>query len=330
MAAKHCNRFSCDECNLTYKTKASLWTHKQTIHEGKLFRCGKCSYSANYSGGLDRHKDTFHDGIIHKCQECDKVYTQKSSLGVHRRVSHGGLLHNCEYCSHKARNKAELLRHKAFVHLEGNVTKCQICDRKFNRSTHLKVHMRSHTGEKPFGCAHCPERFGHKNRMKSHEQNHAVDPPSEKPLVCLECRKCFTSPLYLKHQPQAYCNNCVKSFKMHSGLTKSKIQNAERDLINTKTRGLSDFVGKGTQIATIKEKVLALEKDRSRNDTDNYHCSILDCDFVSIGQNDQMLKEHASMLHSADVLFLTSTDMHHLLDAKILEVEERLLLFLKT
>ena len=101
-------------------------------------------------------------------------------------------------------------------------------------------------------------------------------------------------------------------------------------MINTKTRGLSDFVGKGTQIATIKEKVLALEKDLPRKDTDNYHCSILDCDFVLIGQNDQMLKEHASMLHSDiftedDVMFLTSTDMHHLLDAKILEVEERLL-----
>ena len=94
--------------------------------------------------------------------------------------------------------------------------------------------------------------------------------------------------------------------------------------------GKPETPAKGTQIATIKEKVLALEKDLSRKDTDNYHCSILDCDFVLIGQNDQMLKEHASMLHrdnstEDDVLFLTSTDMHHLLDAKILEVEERLL-----
>ena len=61
----------------------------------------------------------------------------------------------------------------------------------------------------------------------------------------------------------------------------------------------------------------------------------MDCDFVLVGQNDQMLKEHASMSHSDnytedEVRFLMSTDMHDLLDAKILEIEIKSHLILLT
>ena len=173
MAAKQHDKFPCDQCSSRLKSNASLWTHRKTIHGEKLFKCDKCSFSANVIHALDRHKETVHDGIIHRCGECGKVFTQTGSLGAHIRVSHEGLLFSCEYCSHKARNKSELLQHEAFVHLKGKVPKCQICDRRFIRSTHLKVHMRSHTGEKPFGCSFCPERFGHKNSMTSHEKKHA-------------------------------------------------------------------------------------------------------------------------------------------------------------
>ena len=65
--------------------------------------------------------------------------------------------------------------------------------------------------------------------------------------------------------------------------------------------------------------------EKKGKDTDNYHCSILKCDFVLIDQNSQKMKEHVDLSHSDistenRVLFMTSTEIFDLLDAKMVEV----------
>lgn len=46
------------------------------------------------------------------------------------------------------------------------------CQKLFETSSSLRIHMRSHTGEKPFPCRYCTHAFTTKGNMKDHERRH--------------------------------------------------------------------------------------------------------------------------------------------------------------
>ena len=56
----------------------------------------------------------------------------------------------------------------------GNVNAlfCPICNYAAQSTSHLTVHMRTHTGERPFSCSLCPFRAAKKSNIKQHLKNH--------------------------------------------------------------------------------------------------------------------------------------------------------------
>ncbi|XP_078606291.1 uncharacterized protein LOC144878986 [Branchiostoma floridae x Branchiostoma japonicum] len=55
--------------------------------------------------------------------------------------------------------------------------KCGECDKEFRQLTDMKRHVRTHTGEKPFGCEDCGKQFSVLSQLKIHMRTHTGEKP---------------------------------------------------------------------------------------------------------------------------------------------------------
>ncbi|XP_062284728.1 zinc finger and BTB domain-containing protein 41 [Scomber scombrus] len=96
--------------------------------------------------------------------------------------------------------------------------KCPKCDKTFDRAGKYESHTRVHTGEKPFQCDICLQRYSTKSNLTVHKKKHASDAPfQKKEHKCPFCNKLHASKKTLAKHVRRFHPDNIQEF-----LTKRK------------------------------------------------------------------------------------------------------------
>ncbi|XP_067292114.1 sal-like protein 1 [Pseudorasbora parva] len=92
---------------------------------------------------------------------------------------------------------------------------CGICHRVLSCQSALKMHYRTHTGERPFKCKVCGRAFTTKGNLKTHYSIHRSMPPLRTQHSCPICQEKFTNAMVLQQHIHMHMGGHIPNVPVH-------------------------------------------------------------------------------------------------------------------
>uniref|UniRef100_A0ABD2WR22 C2H2-type domain-containing protein n=1 Tax=Trichogramma kaykai TaxID=54128 RepID=A0ABD2WR22_9HYME len=190
--------YNCEHCSYVNKNKYEMKVHVIRKHSNEYnYSCEICGKKYKIKGDLTNHTRFTHLEQPVICDVCGKVCQNSNALYVHQKFAHYKAEFECPTCHRRMVSQANLDDHILKQHEQREDVVCEECGKQFTRASRLKIHMRIHTGLKPFSCKVCGKAFVRKTALRQHLLIHT----GQRPYVCDICGKSFTQkPGLLSHR----------------------------------------------------------------------------------------------------------------------------------
>ncbi|XP_056132497.1 zinc finger protein 658B-like isoform X2 [Lampris incognitus] len=251
--ANHDGRFSCPDCEKSFKFQSLLKAHRR-IHTGEQpYLCSQCGRRFSFKQSLERHKHTHKDGRKYECLICGKFFKSLAAQREHKSIHMENGEYLCSKCGRAFAWKSALVRHLKTHGDEADKAvrphRCPHCDLGFSSITYLNRHLQTH-GEERLHTCNCGKSFPYKAALTAHERTHR----KERPHQCAQCGKGFLykggllSHMKIHSSDMPFmCSFCGKSFKRERNMKKHERCHTRENVFSC-TQCDKSFVYKATLI----------------------------------------------------------------------------------